>query len=240
ERRRTHPAPRQPPRPRGARRLDRPRAGRGHRQLPALPAGAGLRGHRRGLPGGVRRPRADGRDRPRRAVRDDERDQPRGAGRADDRGRGGHRPRWLARRDRGLLPELGRLPAPGRRPVRRAPGQAPGRAGRGRQRQLRALHRGADRGGPQPSGHRGPAGPVADHRAVLGADRRLRRRARDHHPGRPALGPLDPARHLARGLDPAVGAGADLRRHPRAQHGRAGPARRPRPDRARAPLGGPV
>ncbi len=43
-------------------------------------------------------------------------------------------------------------------------------------------------------------------RAVLGAGRRLRRRARHHHPGRPRLGAVAPARHLPGGVDARRGA----------------------------------
>ena len=58
-------------------------------------------------------------------------------------------------------------------------------------------------------------------RAVLGAGRRLHRRAGHHHPVGTGVGSVAAARHVAGGLDPSVGGGSDLRLHPRAPGGGA-------------------
>ena len=124
-------------------------------------------------------------------------------------GRARHRPRRLARRDRRLVPRQLRLPAADRRPVRLAPRQAPGRAHRRAVGQLHAAHDRDD--GPRPPTTRSPQGIddfELDDRAVLGAARRLQRRARDHHACRSRRGTRGTARSPPPRSGPASGARA--------------------------------
>ena len=120
-------------------------------------------------------------------------------------GRAWHGSRRVARRHRRLVPQQFRLSAADRWPVRDASVEASGSVRGRRDRQLPRVHGGPDRPRARAPDHGGHGGLHAAHRAVLGAARRSQRRARhDDAPG-PAVPPVAPPDHIARGLDAAVG-----------------------------------
>ena len=79
-----------------------------------------------------------------------------------------------------------------------------------------------------------------DHRAVLGAARRLPRRARHHDAGRASLGPVDPSDHVSRHLDQTVGRGPDVRVDPRPPGGDPREPERSDDHRKGTAVGGPL